>query len=86
MNSFANDLLQLFQSFFQQYSSDCKLITLAEFESFLYNQQAEPRADPLLVSQEHLIRFMRGFVQDPRRDVDPPFFTVKEVNNPRIFI
>lgn len=72
--------MQLFQSFFQQYSADGKTVTLAEFQSFLYNQQAEPQADPLLVSQEYLIRFMRGFVQDPRRDVDPPYFTVKEVN------
>ena len=72
-----HDNSQVFQNYFRQYSSDGKTITLSEFQLFLTQQQ--DAGDPLLEDIERLTAFMRDFVRDPRRNVEPPYFTVKEV-------
>ena len=74
-------LLQLFQKDFIKYSSDGKTLTLQEFQAFIIEQ----KCDPHLQDSEALTDFMRDFVRDPRRNVDPPFFTAKEVHSTELY-
>ena len=74
-------LLQLFQKDFIKYSSDGKTLTLQEFQAFIIEQ----KCDPHLQDSEALTDFMRDFVRDPLRNVDPPYFTAKEVILIRVF-
>lgn len=70
-----HSVLQLFQTYFLKYSSDCKTVSLEDFQTFINEQ----KGDPNLQDSEALTAFMRDFVRDPRRNVDPPYFTAKEV-------
>ena len=51
-------------------------MSLPELQSFIIQQQQEPQ---MAEDERSLSSFMRDFVQDPRRNVDPPYFTIKEV-------
>lgn len=63
----------MYQLYFQKYSSDGKIISLEDFQKFIV-QQGEAPSD-----SDATATFMRDFVRDPRRNVEPAYFTPKEV-------
>jgi hypothetical protein len=63
----------MYQSFFQKYSSDGSIISLEDFQRFMAEQDDTPMEADVTTA------FMRDFVRDPRRNVEPAYFTPKEV-------
>ncbi|RWS31552.1 phospholipase C gamma-like protein, partial [Leptotrombidium deliense] len=64
----------LFNEFFQSYSSDRKIVTLQEFNLFL----SEEQKDQLSEDERAVSKFMREYLTDPLRDTQEPYFNIRE--------
>jgi hypothetical protein len=63
----------MYQSFFHKYSSDGSILSLEDFQRFVAEQGDAPMEADVTTA------FMRDFVRDLRRNVEPAYFTPKEV-------